>query len=688
MHQRKVLENMKKENVCKINDGSAVCEEVRNKSSRGRIILAIIFLIISVMGITFSALCMDYADRFGIDIWGGNQSYVMREINKELLRKYSIDAMEDYADDFDMEYLSKTNFRYGVIKTDNFDEIDITDKSNYLVNNFDANFNKDNVNIYSCYMDKNTEVRNNLSLFGHSYINNYSQFVSKRSAIVGYKYNVTTQKFYYETESEKLFEENAYFEETGAYLDNSYLSKNRDGEWYDAGQTLRLESSGYIIKLQDVDIISYRDTQSYEMASHEDLSYYIEDGYISYEECKDYEDESYYVISYVASPLDYNSDDLFVLARKYTTAMYEFRWAVPVVMVLSIVICVICVLYLAVRIIKSIVNIARQNVSLFFRGCAILCAIAVLEFFIVLAGEAEGAILIFIAEKIVLYPIILCAILQINKIMTASKRMVEGESTTQIDCSRMFFDFKKIGENLNSLGKGINAAVEERMKSERFKTELITNVSHDIKTPLTSIINYVDLLQVEGVTEEEQKEYLEILSRQSDKLKKLIEDLIEASKAATGNIKIEPEILDVSVALTQIIGEYKEKLSENNIELYIKTPDQSVNIEADAKHLQRVFDNLMINIYKYALPGTRAFVSIECTDNTANIIFRNTSKQLLSMDSEELLQRFSRGDASRNTDGHGLGLSIAQSLTEVMGGHLQIFIDGDLFKVVLTFEIK
>lgn len=226
------------------------------------------------------------------------------------------------------------------------------------------------------------------------------------------------------------------------------------------------------------------------------------------------------------------------------------------------------------------------------------------------------------------------------------------------------------------------------MKSEYFKTELITNVSHDIKTPLTSIINYVDLLEKEEVENPRIKEYLEVLSRQSSRLKKLIEDLMEASKASTGNLNVVFERCDAHVMLTQTIGEFEEKLKEGQIELIVKGSKNPMFIQADPRHLWRIFDNMMNNICKYAQPLTRAYVNIETEGGTGKIIFRNISKCALNIESEELMERFVRGDSSRNTEGSGLGLSIAKSLTELMHGKLELFVDGDLFKVIVSFPIS
>lgn len=224
------------------------------------------------------------------------------------------------------------------------------------------------------------------------------------------------------------------------------------------------------------------------------------------------------------------------------------------------------------------------------------------------------------------------------------------------------------------------------MKSERFRTELITNVSHDIKTPLTSIINYVDLLQKEDIDNEKVREYLDVLDRQSSRLKKLIQDLLEASKASTGSINVELEELDAAVMLSQVAGEYKEKFEKNNLDLIIKNDVTPVMIQADGRHLWRVFDNLMNNINKYAQPGTRVYIDIIPKDSGAIITFKNVSATPLNISSDELKERFVRGDSSRNTEGSGLGLSIAESLMKLMNGTLELTVDGDLFKVTLEFD--
>ncbi len=329
-----------------------------------------------------------------------------------------------------------------------------------------------------------------------------------------------------------------------------------------------------------------------------------------------------------------------------------------------------------------------SNIALLWKALLVIGVLSLVEFRIV-AWDGVGRITGFwLLEKIILVPLVLIAIVQMQKLKSGAERMAEGDLEHRIDTEKMFWEFRWHGENLNSISTGMSRAVDERMKSERFKTELITNVSHDIKTPLTSIINYVDLLEKEELQNEKAAEYLEVLERQSARLKKLIEDLMEASKASTGNLAVHLEQLEAGVSVVQIVGEFEEKLQANELKLLIDKPEETVYIQADSRHFWRVADNLMNNICKYAQPGTRVYVNLEKEEKEAVLTFRNTSKFPLNISSEELMERFVRGDSSRNTEGSGLGLSIAKSLMELMGGTFSLYVDGDLFKVILRFPLS
>ncbi len=313
----------------------------------------------------------------------------------------------------------------------------------------------------------------------------------------------------------------------------------------------------------------------------------------------------------------------------------------------------------------------------------------VIELFVLEAYNVEGgAVFLWLIETILLTVAAYYAVLQINELQKAAGKMADGNLGYKVRTEKMFSPCKRHGDNLNKIGEGLSKAVDERMKSERFKTELITNVSHDIKTPLTSIINYVDLLEKEELHNEKAEEYLDVLERQSSKLKKLIEDLVEASKASTGNLEVGNELLEAGVFLTQTVGEFEEKLSLSGLQLIVKKPEEAVYISADGRHLWRVVDNLMSNICKYAQPSSRVYVNLEKEYDIVTITFRNISKYELNINGDELMERFIRGDSSRNTEGHGLGLSIAKSLMDLMGGGMEITVDGDLFKVRLNFKLQ
>ena len=269
-------------------------------------------------------------------------------------------------------------------------------------------------------------------------------------------------------------------------------------------------------------------------------------------------------------------------------------------------------------------------------------------------------------------------------LLEGAKRMSQGDLNTQVDKEQLMGGFTEFATHLNALADVAVVAAQKQMKSERMRAELITNVSHDIKTPLTSIINYVDLLK-KAESRESAEQYLEVLSRQSLRMKKLIDDLIELSKASTGNMPVDIQTADAVEYLNQAIGEFSDKLETVSLTPIFDMPDEAVYMRCDGRLTWRVLSNLLSNAVKYALPGTRLYIDVTALQDTVLISLKNISRQPLNVSSEELMERFVRGDTSRNTEGSGLGLNIAKSLMELQKGQLKLLADGDLFKATLVF---
>ena len=272
------------------------------------------------------------------------------------------------------------------------------------------------------------------------------------------------------------------------------------------------------------------------------------------------------------------------------------------------------------------------------------------------------------------------------EIKNAIKQIYMGNTEVHLDENRYKGSLRDVAVQVNDIAGGLSNAIQEKLKSERLKTELITNVSHDIKTPLTSIINYVDLLKKEELPNEQAREYLTILDNKSQRLKRLTEDLVEASKASSGNIKLNIEKLNVNELLKQISGEFEDKFKARNLEEVMSLPEKSVYINADSRYMYRVLENMYSNISKYAMENTRVYIDVIPNNNKITIQMKNISKEKLNISTDELMQRFVRGDSARNTEGSGLGLSIATSLTTLQGGTFNIYLDGDLFKVIIEFD--
>ena len=317
-----------------------------------------------------------------------------------------------------------------------------------------------------------------------------------------------------------------------------------------------------------------------------------------------------------------------------------------------------------------------RGIPLVWRTAVGCCVIGVLLFALE-SNHADGLLLMLIA----VLSVAACLLsMQLRRLQKGGEALAAGDLTSQVDTSHMYFDLKHHGENLNAISRGMSIAVEQRLKSERLKTELITNVSHDIKTPLTSIVNYVDLLQREH-TPEQEREYLAVLDRQAHKLKKLTVDLVEMSKASTGNIPCHIARRSVRELIDQTVGEYAEKLSAARLEPVVTLPDEDLYCLCDGALMWRVLDNLLSNACKYACAGTRLYIAARHEGEMVAFSFKNISRDALNIDPDELLERFVRGDSSRTTEGSGLGLNIAKSLVELQKGTFSIAIDGDLFKV-------
>ena len=332
---------------------------------------------------------------------------------------------------------------------------------------------------------------------------------------------------------------------------------------------------------------------------------------------------------------------------------------------------------------RGLYRIAK-GLPLMWKTALVTLALVFIEFILFMQDYYGTLAAPFLLLKLLELLAILYIALSLRTLQKGGEAMADGDFSQNIDTRLLIGDFKRYGQRMNDLRSGIEQAVQEQTKAERMKTELITNVSHDIKTPLTSIVNYVDLLQKEDVQSEAAREYIAVLDRQSRRLKKLTEDLVEASKASSGALPVDLQPTDVSVLFDQIVGEYQERLADCRLTLVARPPEQPLTVCADGKLLSRVMDNLMSNICKYALEDTRVYAVASCDEKTVTISLKNVSRAELNISPDELMERFVRGDASRHTEGSGLGLSIAGSLVQLMGGTFDLSIDGDLFRADIT----
>ena len=340
------------------------------------------------------------------------------------------------------------------------------------------------------------------------------------------------------------------------------------------------------------------------------------------------------------------------------------------------------IIRLIVRFFRALPLVWKTVLSyILFLAVNLLCLIAT-------ANGNPLAFLFISFVDVAIFAVLIMLALQFRRIKNAVHALANGDLSYTIESETLQGDLRDMAESINRVNAGMSKAVDARLRSERFKTELITNVSHDLKTPLTSIVSYVDLLKKTGITDPDACAYIDVLDRQSAKLKKLTEDLVEASKASSGVISVNKTQLNVAELLSQSVAEYTDRFESAQIIPVLSTGDVDRTVVADGRLLWRVFDNLLQNICKYAMPGTRAYIDVVPQGDKTAILFKNISADALNITSEELMERFVRGDQSRHTEGSGLGLSIARSLTELQGGEFKLYLDGDLFKVMITFVAK
>lgn len=795
------------------------------------------------VGITISGiLCL--ASMVGaFAIWqGGFYEYASEEacraeLYENVANHYAVRALDNMRVEADDKW-QDTSFRYGIIKTDNIDGLDLNDENVYIESNFSGEIDENSLYKVSYEVGDDTYFSYSGTLFGGysvgggvgTYLQSSPSYKIIYNSDIGVFYHETSDDFYpvrnveigYVKDGERIvftyeydFEERMYrnlryteieaesgIEEVlnSAYLtfdmvegegftsdswnylvlDGKQILNTGDDIWwvtseYMAGRNITAETDYEVILHNDggSDMVTeYADGwETTTSDTQENYSQWINVTYDSADER-----ETYWVVVEMPEDVKFGwSSDLFMQANTLVTLGYGLRYAIYVILFVTLaitmlffvflmsaaghrndregIVCtwldkmpfdvylgfaflaelalavltvessyyldeipmivlfaflIICMCWVALltclsfavrvkcgkwwqnmviwmigHLLVDVVRTILINMGLLWKAVLAIGALSVVEFMVV-SWDGIGRITMFwMVEKLILVPILLLAIVQMHRLKAGAERMAEGDLENGIDTRKMFWELKMHGETLNSISDGMSRAVDERMKSERFKTELITNVSHDIKTPLTSIINYVDLLEKEDLQNDKAVEYLEVLHRQSARLKKLIEDLMEASKASTGNLAVHLEELEAGVSLTQIVGEFEEKMQQSELNLLISKPEEPIYIQADSRHFWRVVDNLMNNICKYAQDGTRVYIDLEKVDQTAVFTFKNTSKYALNISSEELMERFVRGDSSRNTEGSGLGLSIAKSLMELMQGEFALHVDGDLFKVIL-----
>ncbi len=384
------------------------------------------------------------------------------------------------------------------------------------------------------------------------------------------------------------------------------------------------------------------------------------------------------------------TDVLSAAAEKYQEADQNLQpYILP--MVAAAVLLVVTAIWILVLLLRFLWNMAL--VILNHAGIVMQVSICFVSYLLlqillwVLSGKGVLSVAMLAGVNLVVLALLVTDGMQRQKLLTAIQEINSEEGNTRISESGLFAINRQMAAAVNDLGDGLRHALQEQMKSERMKADLITNVSHDLKTPLTSIINYVDLLKREELHNEKANEYLEVLDQKSQRLKQLTEDLVEASRASSGNVVLDIRRIDVKELLMQTSGEFVERFEARGLQLVENFPQNPQYVDADGRRLWRIIENLFRNVEKYAMPHTRVYLDLINDGDRVAFSLKNISENPLNISPEELTERFTRGDESRSTEGSGLGLSIAKDLTEIQQGTFEIYLDGDLFKVTVSFPI-
>ena len=384
------------------------------------------------------------------------------------------------------------------------------------------------------------------------------------------------------------------------------------------------------------------------------------------------------------------ADVLSAAAQKYQEADQNLQpYILPMVAAaVLLVVTAIWILVLLLRFLWNMALVILNHAGIVMRVSICFVSYLFLQILLwVLSGKGVLSVAMLAGVNLVVLAVLVTDGMQRQKLLTAIQEINSEEGNTRISESGLFAINRQMAAAVNDLGDGLRHALQEQMKSERMKADLITNVSHDLKTPLTSIINYVDLLKREELHNEKANKYLEVLDQKSQRLKQLTEDLVEASRASSGNVVLDIRRIDVKELLMQTSGEFVERFEARGLQLVENFPQNPQYVDADGRRLWRIIENLFRNVEKYAMPHTRVYLDLINDGDRVAFSLKNISENPLNISPEELTERFTRGDESRSTEGSGLGLSIAKDLTEIQKGTFEIYLDGDLFKVTVSFPI-